>query len=374
MIIAVNTRALSGNLAVSRWLVDCVELLAILQPTNEFIFIAEKKSERNSKNLKNVKRIILPQQSDNPLLWKLWYNYKLPALLKKNKVDILISADGACSLGTKIPQYLLVNDLAFLHYPEWYCKKYVRFTKSNTPACLQKAKLVLTFSSFLMNDIIKQYRTDERKISVLPAGTASNCSPLKWEDREAAKEKYAEGKEYFLFSGAIHTRSNLVNLLKAFSLFKKKQKSNMQLIIASRDISEDASFVESLKLYKYRNEVKLMVRIDEDMQKEINSAAYACINLAPLHNDITSLIFAMQFGVPVIAGNLFVAIELLDQAVLFADASSPEQIAERLMLLYKDEAKRNELGRKAMIQSSKYHLSEAAVALWENICITMQPA
>ena len=374
MIIAVNIRVLSGNSAISQLMIDCFEMMAVNHPEHEFIFIAEKEFPKQKNSIKNVKKIVLPQQSGNPLLWKLWYNYKLPSLLKKLKAAVFISADGICSLRTKVPQCLFVNDLAFLHHPEWYSKKYLRFIKSNSADFFQKATTVVTFSDGLKTEIVQRYSVAENKIAVVPATSCKKYQPLNREAKEQVKEKYTAGKEYFLFNGSIHPRSSLVNLLKAFSLFKKRQKSNMQLIIASQTVSEDAAFVESLKLYKYRNEIRLLTSLDERSLSEITAAAYACINTASLHNDIVILLNAMECEVPVIAGNLNVAIEILGDAALFVNSAIPESIAEKLMLLYKDENKRTGLIKKGIEQSTKYSLSETANQLWENILTTMQPA
>ena len=374
MIIAVNSRVLSGNSAISQLMIDCFEMIAVNHPEHEFIFIAEKEFSEQKNSIKNVKKIVLPQQSGNPLRWKLWYNYKLPSLLKKVKAAVFISADGVCLLRTKVPQCLFVNDLAFLHHPEWYSKKYLRFIKSNSADFFQKATTVVTFSDVLKNEIVQRYSVAQNKITVVPATSGKKYQPLNREAKEQVKEKYTAGKEYFLFNGSVHPRSSLVNLLKAFSFFKKRQKSNMQLIIASQTVSEDAAFVECLKLYKYRNEVKLLTSLDERSLYEITASAYACINTASLHSDIVILLNAMECEVPVIAGNLNVAIEILGDAALFVNSSLPENIAEKLMLLYKDENKRTGLIKKGIEQSTKYSLSETADQLWENILTTMQPA
>ncbi len=373
MVIAINFRILSGNSAISKMMIDCFERVASSHTEHEFIFIGEKNFDEQKGGLKNIKQIVLPQQSKNPLLWKLWYNYKLLAVLKKYKADILITADGVCSLRTKLPQYLLVNDLAFLSHPEWYSKKYNRFIKTNTSVFLQKAKSIIVFSNVIKEKIQQQYKVDEKKIAVLYPGVNRNYQPANTEEKEVVKEKYTEGKEYFLFSGAIHPRSNLINLLKAFSLFKKRQKSNMQLIIASDTVSEDKAFVGSLQLYKFRTEIKLLENLDQDLLQKITASAYACINTSPLHTDIASLLNAMQCEVPVIAGNLYAAIEQFGEAALYANESVPEDIAEKLMLLYKDENKRNDLIKKGVQQSAKFNPDATAIQLWQNILATIQP-
>jgi glycosyltransferase involved in cell wall biosynthesis len=372
MIIAVNTRILSGNLSNSKLLIRQFESIAAVHPEHEFIFISETEFPGPVINNNTIKRIVVPQQSANPLLRKLWYNYKLPSLLKKIGAAVLINADGVCSLRSKIPQCLVVNDLAFLKYPELYPKKYLRFIKSNTALYLKKAELVFTYSEVLKSEIIKKYRADDNKIVVLSPVVNQQFKPISWERKVQVKEQHTEGKDYFLFSGTIHPHSNLINLLKAFSLFKKRQKSNMQLVIASSESPQDAVFTESLQLYKYRSEVKLLTNIDDTLLAEITPAAYACINLSVLHGELSELLNAMHCEVPVIAGNLHTAIEILGDAALFASAGHPENIAEKLMLLYKDENKRNDLIQKGILHSEKYCSPAAEDAFWQNILKTMQ--
>lgn len=143
MIIAVNTRILSGDAVTARFLLDSFIAVAAQNPSQQFVFIAEK--ELAVTDLDNVKTLVVKQQSNNPLLWKLWYNYQLPSALRKIKANVLVSLDGSCSLRTKLPQCLVVNDIEFLHHPEWYQKKYSSFARSNTAACLQKATSVISF-------------------------------------------------------------------------------------------------------------------------------------------------------------------------------------------------------------------------------------
>ena len=49
--------------------------------------------------------------------------------------------------------------------------------------------------------------------------------------RELIKEKYAEGREYFVCIGSAGLNSNLVNLLKAFSFFTIFGGENIREII-----------------------------------------------------------------------------------------------------------------------------------------------
>jgi glycosyltransferase involved in cell wall biosynthesis len=371
MVIAINTRILSGDTAAAKLLFSYFINIAGSNPTLQFYFISAD-DVLPASSLSNIKNIVIKQQTANPLLWKLWYNYKLPSVLKKIKADMLVSADGVCSLRTKLPQYVLVNDLAFLHHPEWNNKRYVRFIKTNMPAALQKAKGIITFSESCKNEIAEKFKIEEEKITVSSFGNNKKYHSINWEEREKIKEKYAEGNEYFLFNGAIHSRSNLVNLLKAFSQFKKRQKSSMQLVMLADNIPAKNEFVDSLRLYKYRNEIKLISGISEEETFYITAASWCVVNLSPLYSDINFLQNALWCEVPVITGNSAQAKELLADAALYASPAFVDTIAAQLMLVYKDENKRAELIEKGKRLLHNNSVMENAGKLWHNL-LHLQP-
>lgn len=366
VVIAINTRILSGDNAAAKLLTDYFISIAASNTAHQFYFISNNEKLPAS-FLSNVKYIAIKQQSANPLFWKLWYNYKLPAALKKIKADVLVSADGIGSLRTKLPQCVCVNGLAFLLHPEWYSKNYVRFINANMPASFQKAKQIFAFSNVVKNEIAKQFKVGEEKIITASFFINKTATPLSSEENEAVKQKFADGNEYFLFYGAIHSRSNLTNLLKAFSLFKKRQKSTMQLVLVTDSIPAKNAFVESLLLYKYRDDVK-MYEINNDKEiARLVAAAWCCISLSPWHSDIIFLQNALQCQVPVIAGNSSQAKELLDGAALYSNPDIIESIAEKMMLVYKDEALSNQLvseGKRLLAANNKTKLHEY---LWQHI-------
>src|SRR4051812_30803811 len=109
MVIAINTRILSGDTATRKFLLEIFTRIAAENKAHQFYFISEAEFSKKEL-LPNVHHVVIKQQSTNTLLWKVWYNYKLPSLLRKIKADVLFTADGFASLRTKVPQCLLIND------------------------------------------------------------------------------------------------------------------------------------------------------------------------------------------------------------------------------------------------------------------------
>ena len=91
----------------------------------------------------NILPVITGPKTKNRLLLQYWLNYKVPAVLRKHKVDVFVSI-GNCSLRTKVPQCLVINELAFLHYPQFFTRSWFRFHKKNTPGFLNKATIITT--------------------------------------------------------------------------------------------------------------------------------------------------------------------------------------------------------------------------------------
>ena len=90
MVIAINTRILSGDTAAAKLLAGYFINIAADNPSHQFYFISEKEG-LHVFALNNVKTVVIKQDSPNPFRWKLWYNYKLPSALKKIKADMPIA-------------------------------------------------------------------------------------------------------------------------------------------------------------------------------------------------------------------------------------------------------------------------------------------
>ncbi len=373
MNIAINTRALNGNEAAAMLLKKKFEQLASLHTEHHFIFITANEQYAENEALKNIQTILLKQASNIPLLWKYWYNFKLVALLKKIKADVVVHADIACSLRTKLPQWISVNDFAFLDFPQVYPKKYNRFLHVNAGSFFNKASNIFITSVYLQEQIIQRYPVAEKKVTILYPAADETYQLLDWKKREEVKAIYAAGKEYFLYSGIIHAQSNLTNLLKAFSLFKKWQKSNMQLILAIDTATDATTFFNSLQTYKHKADVLLLKDTMEEELRSITAAAYAFVAPALFNDNPAILLNALQCGVPVIAGNTLPVTEIFGDAVLYADCNNIKELADKMMLLFKDEDMRRAFINRGLQQVKQYNWDANINELWKNILATNQP-
>lgn len=350
-----------------RFITGTVSILAERFPRHQFIYIAGQSFTGTVFPQKNIRVEVAGPDIIPPMLRIYWYQYKLPALLRKLKADIYFSADGTCAFRTRIKQACLVADLNWLLNPKPFKGASSSFYKKNLYAFTGKADSVISFSHSIAEQLKAKQEGVAGKTSVVPLPARSIFKPFSPEERDHILETYTEGKEYFLFAGPISTTSHLMNLLKAFSFFKKRQKSHMQLIIADNGTVDDAGWLAAFPSYKYRNEVVRVHQPGEEELARLMAGAYAFVNPA-IHPSFLNLAAeAMQCGVPVICSHSAVNKEWFGDAALYIDGEEVNNLAQNMMLVFKDEGIRNELISAGRSMVKHFDADKAAMALWDNI-------
>lgn len=374
MIIAVNTRLLLDELeGYGYFIQELFRILVQKHPEHQFYFLFDRPYNKKHIFSPNVHPLVVSPQARLPLLWKYWFDISVPRVLRKIKADVFVSPDGYCSLTTKIPQCLVIHDLGFLHFPEAYKKSHVGFLKARTPAFLRKAQTVVTVSEFSKEDILRNYKTDPGKIAVVYNGVKTIFRPPGAEEKDFVKEKYTGGKEYFIYAGAVQPRKNLVNLLKAFSIFKKRMQSNMKLVIAGRLAWKNEEFIQLINTYKYRSDVVLAGYLAEEDLALLMGSAYALVYPSLFEGFGVPVVEAMKCGIPVLTSQNTSMQEVAADAALYFNPKDHLDIADKMMMVYRDEKLRNQLIEKGRAQSDKYSWEKSAALFWQSILQTAAP-
>jgi glycosyltransferase involved in cell wall biosynthesis len=366
MRIAVNTRfLLAGQLeGYGHFINEIFSRLAAAHPQHEFLYIFDRPFDAAFITLPNIMPVVIGPPARHPLLWKYWYDYRLSAAAKKNGADVLVCPDGFCSLRTRIPQVTVIHDLAYWNQPKAIAASHLRFYKRYTPKFIKKTSVLATVSAFSRTDIASRYAFNEDKIALIPNAVRECFRPLHWQDREAVKTEYAGGYEYFVYAGSIHPRKNLVNLLKAFSIFKKWQRSDMKLLLCGRLAWQHEDFEKSLATYKYRDDVVLMGYQPEATLARVLAGAYALVYPSFFEGFGMPVLEAMKCAVPVVTANTSALPETGGDAALYADPTDPESIAGEMMRLYKDESLRNRLIEKGLQRAQQFSWQQSAEQMW----------
>ena len=327
--------------------------------------------------------------------WKMWYDGQVPRWAKKFRADLVMTTGGISAAAIRIPQCVwMPEDVNIQERKEEKraggrtAAKESSFYSARLAESLFHANAIFCFSAKDKEFLSGQTSGSvDNKIIVLSPVADEAITPLSTEEKEKAKAAYAGGKEYFLApvpeAGAgqkagtgqkeATAAKDIINLLKAFSLFKKRQMSNMQLILVDGSGGAPGrELAEKLATYKFRQEVHWISDPSKEDQARMTAAAYGILLPFGNHSLGTALLNAWKAQVPVITGSAGRLPEIAGEAALYGSAETPILLAGQLMLLYKDEALRHRLIEKGKERLRSLSGERPVDAVWRGIRMANQ--
>jgi glycosyltransferase involved in cell wall biosynthesis len=368
MIIAVNARFFNTSFleGVGYFTKEVFTRIAEQNPLHQFHFIVDRPIGPVELPA-NVTIHVTGPPARHPFLWKIWFDWKIPGILRRTGADVFVSPDGFASLRTKVPQCMVIHDLGFLHYPGAYKKSHLFFFRRYTPRFISKSAVVATVSEFSKQDIMAHYGTDPARIQVVHSAVKEGFRPVDHEQREKTKEQFTGGKEYFIYIGALQPRKNLVNLLKAFGTFKKRQQSEWKLVLAGRLAWKNNDLLELLKTYRYRDDVVLTGYLELEELQQLAASAYALVYPSFFEGFGVPVLEGMKSGVPVLTSKQSSMQEVGGDAALYFDPHDANDMADKLMLIYKREDLRKKLVLAGLERAKAYSWDKTAELMWKAI-------
>jgi len=279
----------------------------------EWIFLLDKSGEELAlpADGKQLVRKTLPGRLGD----ELWYSWLMPRMARREKVDLVMTGRG----GLK------------------------------TPGANKAIKIPLCTWEMSEKGLICSMKGTDVQIPLAPDEEVRSLSAA---EREKLKEETAGGREYFFADVTGLGASKVMNLLKAFSLFKKRQLSNMRLVLAG------AGTIDKLDSYKYREDICLF----PEGTKDLMEAAYAVIHTPRRNDPGIALLNAWRAKTPVIMVANGTA-EGEAEAFLRVHADNVGDLAEALKSLYKNEGIRNELIEKGASRVAGLSVRGSAAAI-----------
>jgi len=288
--------------------------------------------------------------------WKLWYDWQLPRLVKKHKPALIMLSGGVAIAPGLSPQCLWM--------PESANPKEIRpgrntipFYASRLMNSLHHAEMIFCFSEKDKTWLNGRGNKDKEHIIVVHPSPDETITPLSLGEKDRIKSDYTQGKEYFFTDARSAEEEDIIHLLKAFSLFKRRQMSNLQLVLAG---TPAPGLQLKLETFKYRQDVHW---VNPSSGNILMAAAYAA--LFPF-GDVslgTPLLNAWKAGIPALVAKDSRLHEMAGDAVLAAGTDDSVAFAGYMMSVYKDEMLRSELIRKGFSRLTAFDPSQTLAVI-----------
>lgn len=365
MRIGINTRSLLGNKleGFGNYTLELVTRICNAHPEHQFYLYFDRPVDPKFKFGNNVCCKTLFPPTRHPILYIIWFQWRLRKAIKKDQITVFWSPDGMLPLGLNIPTLASIHDLNFEHYPNdlprWVSKYYRYFF----PKFAQQATKIVTVSQTTRQDVIACYQQDPHKITVIYNGVNSLYRPLSSEQKASFIAQQNLPKNYFLFVGSLHPRKNIERLLAAFQTYAKDDPQTALVIVGAAMWESQKFLIQTV----CKDRIIFLGHIETPKLAQIMAAATAFVYIPYFEGFGMPLAEAMATQTPILAGNLSCLPEIAADAALYVDPYDVTAIAKGMREIKNDVALQTELKQKGLERVKAFDWDLAADSIWQEI-------
>lgn len=298
-----------------------------------------------------------------PASYPIWEQKMLPDLCRQHKIDLLHATSNTAPVSLKIPLVVTIHDIIYLE--KWLLTSgtyYQRFgalyRRWNVPRIAKNAAQIVTVSNYEKEKIQSKLKIPDKKIRTIYNACSNHFfSETSAEELETLKEKMNLPERFVLFLGNTDPKKNLPNVLLSLAILKKKNKLDFTLVMP------DFGKENLLKLLRFQG--------NEHLIENIMLTGYIPNNELPGLYKLSLLFLypslresfgipileAMASGTPLICSNTSAIPEIAGKGACYINPSNPEDIAEKIEEVLKNNSLRNEL--------IEYGYKRAAMFSWK---------
>jgi glycosyltransferase involved in cell wall biosynthesis len=244
------------------------------------------------------------------------------------------------SSGKKI---VTVYDLCFLDYPHLSDDESRHVFSSRIEQSLHRADGIITISHFSQEQILKRFSINKGKIHVTPLGIDCDFWRDITEDETARiKSRFNLPPSYLLFVGAQEPRKNIGKLIEALKIVHSRYKK-IPLVLAGRKGKDSAVVMDRINAFDLKQWVYTTGYLNDLELRSVYRLATAFVFPSVCEGFGLPLLEAMASGIPVVASQAPALPEICQDAALFFDPEHPEELAESIIRVLKDEFLRKDL-------------------------------
>ena len=302
---------------------------------------------------------------DSLVVERLWHLFKANSFGKRRGYDVILYPAGARVLPSKfkVKGVAVINDIVSnilaCTTDKWYKKSILRG--------ISRADCIIAASNYIRADLEKT-GISCRRIEVVHNGVDHGVfypAEAVSADSEIIDIKpFAIKKPYIIYASRMFNEGKKhLELIRAFSLFKKRTHLPHRLVLAGDNSGNYGECVQSAVFASnVASDIFITGHFPHEHFSELYRNADACVFPSATEGVGLPVVESMACGLPVTCSSQGALPEIAGDAALFFDSDNIEEMARALERIVGDCELRQSLIEKGILQAKKYSWQQTALA------------
>lgn len=360
--IAIDATSVPPNPAgAGRYIINLVHALGRVDASREYLIYARRHALAHFSGLPRTFELV----DVGPLArWRrqTWEQVNLPRDLRRREVRLLHSPHHTTPLLSPCPRVVTFHDVTFFLIPERYPFVRRHYFRIMTILAARRAARVVAPSAAVRDDLRTVLRLAPERVAVTHEGVDAEFRRL---DRakcaRLAEERYKLPPGYLLSLGTREPGKNRENVFKALRLLLDAGR-DVHLAVVGQTGWKLTAEESALKELGLGGRVHFTGYVPQDDLPAVYNAA-RCFVFPSLYEGFgLPALEAMACGVPVVTSNVSSLPEVVGEAALQVDPTSPQAIADAIARVLDDQGLAASLGHAGIERAAEFSWDGCALA------------
>jgi len=352
------------------YLKNLIDEIQVLNPKEQFVIcLTQETANEILPKIKSSKiKIVCPKNIKSGIMRLFWDQFGIRKILKEEKVDVLFSIANYATLFCPVKQLLLIRGYLFTMpyfrekiFSDYSLAKKIIFILKQILTCFSalRADLVMFPTQSAADDFRKMMKISPKKVIVNHYGTYLNRFK-----NQSSFDKDNSNISRLLYATMYTERKNFSVLFKALSALKKNK--ILFKLITPADFNDKlarktATLKNDRRLFKkfnLENDVIFTGKVPYENINKLYKEADIFLWPTLIESFGHPLVEAMAAGLPVIASNIPVNVELAGDAAMYFEPLDDKDLFEKMKKVIQD----SKLRQKMSLDSEK----RAGLFKWED--------
>lgn len=248
------------------------------------------------------------------------------------QIDLVHAPDHHVPRFKGIPVLATLMDAIPLSNPEWASSQLRGMKNALWKKSSKWADHIVTISEFSKSEIVKYFKIDDQKISVVPLGVDERFfNQMSKSELSTALQDLKLPEKYFLFIGTLQPRKNLIRVIDAHQCLPLSMRREYPLVIVGRAGWGCDDLLQRLKSLPEDDPVYWLGGVDDQVKRALLQQATALVFASLSEGFGLPVLEAFAAATPVIASNTTSLPEVAGDAALMVDPVRIDEIAHAMV-------------------------------------------